>query len=271
VDHLIVAFSLTTDANMSRLVQHCQELGLEVSVVPRMFETMNQRTLYGAVGGLPLLSFSMIDPKGWQFTVKYALDRVAATVMLTVLAPLLALLAVMVKLSTGGPVLFRQPRVGLDGDQFDMLKFRTMNDVPEGEHDSIGELDKDGQALHFDTAPGGVEGADRRTLIGGLLRRLSLDELPQLWNVLRGEMSLVGPRPERVSYVRRFEPVVYRYAERHRVKSGITGWAQVHGLRGQTSLAERVEWDNYYISHWSLGLDLKILLLTLVAAFRNAE
>ncbi len=124
-------------------------------------------------------------------------------------------------------------------------------------------------ALEFllggDTAPGGVEGDDRRTPIGRFLRRSSLDELPQLLNVLRGEMSLIGPRPERPEFVELFNQDIIRYDDRHRVKSGITGWAQVHGLRGQTSLAERVEWDNYYIAHWSLGLDLKILALTFVA------
>jgi lipopolysaccharide/colanic/teichoic acid biosynthesis glycosyltransferase len=121
------------------------------------------------------------------------------------------------------------------------------------------------------SAPGGVEGTDRRTLIGRVLRRCSLDELPQLINVLRGRMSLVGPRPERPEFVDLFIADVIRYGDRHRVKSGITGWAQVHGLRGQTSLADRVEWDNYYIEHWSLGLDLKVLALTLVAVFRAAE
>jgi lipopolysaccharide/colanic/teichoic acid biosynthesis glycosyltransferase len=125
--------------------------------------------------------------------------------------------------------------------------------------------------LGGDTAPGGVEGADRRTLIGRILRRTSIDELPQLLNVLRGEMSIIGPRPERPEFVELFRQDIARYGDRHRVKSGITGWAQVHGLRGQTSLAERVEWDNYYIAHWSLGLDLKILALTFGALFRNAE
>jgi lipopolysaccharide/colanic/teichoic acid biosynthesis glycosyltransferase len=139
--------------------------------------------------------------------------------------------------------------------------------APEGE--------QVGGALDFllggDVAPGGVEGEDRRTAVGRFLRSSSLDELPQLFNVLRGDMSLVGPRPERPEFVELFRQDIVRYGDRHRVKSGITGWAQVHGLRGQTSLAERVEWDNYYIAHWSLGLDLKILALTLVALFRNAE
>ena len=139
---------------------------------------------------------------------------------------------------------------------------------PPAEQNGSGALEF---LLGGDTAPGGVEGQDRRTAIGRFLRRSSLDELPQLLNVLKGEMSLIGPRPERPEFVELFASDITRYGDRHRVKSGITGWAQVHGLRGQTSLAERVEWDNYYIAHWSLGLDVKILALTLAALFHNAE
>jgi lipopolysaccharide/colanic/teichoic acid biosynthesis glycosyltransferase len=154
---------------------------------------------------------------------------------------------------------------------FDFYKFRSMRMAP-GQTQPGGE---EPSGLEFllagDIAPGGVEGEDRRTAVGRVLRGTSLDELPQLLNVLRGEMSLVGPRPERPEFVELFRQDIIRYGDRHRVKSGITGWAQVHGLRGQTSLADRVELDNYYIAHWSLGLDLKILALTLVALFRNAE
>ena len=192
-------------------------------------------------------------------------------------------MALAVKLSTGGPVLFRQPRIGLDGHQFDMLKFRTMRGTPDQHGESDAEwaeqiVGANGQGTDDAFVPQvtahdgeSIPSDDRRTRVGRLLRRLSLDELPQFWNVFNGDMSLIGPRPERASYVRRFEPVVYRYGDRHRVKSGISGWAQVHGLRGKTSLAERVEWDNFYIAHWSLGLDLKIVLLTVTALFRNAE
>jgi len=284
IEHLIVAFSSVADARVSRLIQHCQELGIEVSVVPRMFDTMNHRAEYETVGGLPLLSFAMVDPKGWQFAIKYTLDRVIAGLVLLILSPLLALLALAVKLSTGGPILFRQPRIGLDGREFDMLKFRTMSGNPDQQGESDAEWAEEivssggepsipvgaaATALAGPVAP--AADVDRRTAVGRVLRRLSLDELPQFWNVFNGDMSLIGPRPERASYVRRFEPVVYRYGDRHRVKSGITGWAQVHGLRGKTSLPERVEWDNFYIAHWSLGLDLKIVLLTVIALFRNAE
>jgi len=235
-----------------------------------MFDTINDRVGYDTLGGLPLLSFAAIDPRGVEFAIKHALDRVLALALLVVLAPIMLLVALAVRLSSPGPVLFVQRRVGRDGKVFDLFKFRSMRVAEHGEPDEeqLGGLD---YLLAGDVAPGGVEGEDRRTPIGHLLRRSSLDELPQLFNVLRGDMSLVGPRPERPEYVEMFREDVNRYGDRHRVRSGITGWAQVHGLRGQTSLAERVEWDNYYISHWSLLLDLKILALTLVALFRSAE
>jgi len=271
VHKLIVAFSSVADARISRLIQRCQQLGVDVSVVPRMFDTMNQRAWYDTVGGTPLLTFSTVDPQGWQFTLKHAFDRVFALLLLVLLSPVILCATLAVRLSSPGPALFRQRRVGRDGRAFDLYKLRSMRLKPiprttrDGDDTAIDHL------LGGDTAPGGVEGEDRRTLVGRVLRRTSIDELPQLLNVLRGEMSIIGPRPERPEFVELFSDEITRYGDRHRVKSGITGWAQVHGLRGQTSLAERVEWDNYYIAHWSLGLDVKILVLTLAAMFRNAE
>jgi exopolysaccharide biosynthesis polyprenyl glycosylphosphotransferase len=269
VRNLIVAFSSVADARVSRLIPRCQELGVDVMVVPRMFDLINDRVGYDTVGGLPLLSFTAVDPKGMHFAVKHALDHVLAALLLILFAPVLLAAAIAVKLSSPGPILFKQRRVGRDGRVFDFYKFRSMREAertePGDDHSALDFL------LAGDIAPGGVEGADRRTAVGRFLRGTSLDELPQLFNVLRGDMSLVGPRPERPEFVELFRNDIIRYGDRHRVKSGITGWAQVHGLRGQTSLAERVEWDNYYIAHWSLGLDLKILALTLVALFRNAS
>jgi exopolysaccharide biosynthesis polyprenyl glycosylphosphotransferase len=271
VRNLIVAFSSVADERVSRLIQRCQELGVEVSVVPRMFDTINNRVGYDTVGGLPLMSFTTVDPRGVQFAIKHALDRVLALVFLIALSPVILLSALAVRLSSSGPVLFRQRRVGRDGKAFDLYKFRSMRMQPG----QVDPSDDDAGPLEFllggDTAPGGVEGDDRRTPVGRFLRRTSFDELPQLLNVLRGEMSLIGPRPERPEFVELFKQDIVRYGDRHRVKSGITGWAQVHGLRGQTSLAERVEWDNYYIANWSLGLDVKILALTFVALLRSAE
>ncbi len=271
VRNLIVAFSSVTDERVSRLIQRCQELGVEVSVVPRMFDTINNRVGYDTVGGLPLMSFTMVDPRGLQFAIKHGLDRVLALVFLLLLSPVIVLSALAVRLTSAGPVLFRQRRVGRDGKAFDLYKFRSMRIVPGAQNDSGEDIGPLEHLLGGDTAPGGVEGEDLRTAVGRFLRRTSFDELPQLMNVLRGEMSLIGPRPERPEFVELFKQDIVRYGDRHRVKSGITGWAQVHGLRGQTSLAERVEWDNYYIANWSLGLDLKILALTVVALLKSAE
>ncbi|MDQ4097342.1 MAG: sugar transferase, partial [Actinomycetota bacterium] len=185
-----------------------------------------------------------------------------------VLAPLLVLTALAVRLSSPGPVLYRQRRLGLDGQEFDILKFRTMFDGPQAAEEPDATV---AEAMLRQQSP--MLSGDRRTPVGRWLRRFSLDELPQLINVLRGEMSLIGPRPERPTLADSFKSHVYRYGDRHRVKSGITGWAQVNGLRGRSSLADRVEWDNYYIENWSPWLDLKILILTIpgLVQGRNAE
>ncbi|MFL5906805.1 MAG: sugar transferase, partial [Solirubrobacterales bacterium] len=164
--------------------------------------------------------------------------------------------------------------VGLDGREFDMLKFRTMPGSPEehGEADAgwaASQLNEESGEPTGSGAETAAEPERKPTRFGALLRRTSLDELPQLFNVLRGEMSIVGPRPERSSYVAMFEQQIRRYTDRHQVKSGITGWAQVHGLRGDTSLSDRIEWDNYYVENWSTWLDFKIVLLTFVAVFRD--
>lgn len=263
--NLLLAFSNAPDQELLDTIRRAEGLGLEVSLVPRMFESMNDRVIYDPVGGLPLLGLRRTDPRGWQFTVKHVQDRVLAAGLLLVLLPTLVLIAASVKRSSPGPVLFRQRRVGRDGRSFDLLKFRTMVD------DEVGGARGRGFQPTVGEAPGGVEGADRRTRVGRILRRTSLDELPQLVNVLRGEMSLVGPRPERPEFVELFSADLRRYEDRHRVKSGMTGWAQIHGLRGQTSLADRVELDNFYIEHWSLGLDWKILARTFLAVLRAAE
>jgi exopolysaccharide biosynthesis polyprenyl glycosylphosphotransferase len=260
--HVILAFSAERDHDLVAKVRECQALGVEVSLVPRLYESINERTTLDHVGGLPLLTLHSIDPRGWQFAVKHAADRTFAAVVLLLSAPVLLAVAIAVRISSPGPILFRQLRVGRDGREFDVLKFRTMR---------IARTAADGFEPPEGLAPGGVEGIDRRTPIGRILRDLSLDELPQLFNVLRGDMSIVGPRPERPEFVARFARDVARYEDRHRVKSGITGWAQVHGLRGQTSIADRVEWDNYYIQNWSLRLDLRILLLTVVEILRQRD
>ncbi|MEA2360958.1 MAG: hypothetical protein QOD71_103 [Thermoleophilaceae bacterium] len=259
--HVIFAFTSEPDQSLLSLARRCEQLGLEVSLVPRLFESMNDRVALDWVGSLPVLGIRPLDPKGWQFRVKYALDKPAALMGLIVLSPLMAAVAMAVKLSSPGPVLFRQRRIGQDGQIFEMLKFRSMH-IPDKDVEFV-------PPPGF--APGGVEGPDRRTPIGRFLRRSGLDELPQMINVVRGEMSLVGPRPERPEFALAFGAQHARYTDRHRVKSGITGWAQVSGLRGQTSLVDRVDMDNYYIRNWSLSLDLKIALLTVPAVLRTGN
>jgi exopolysaccharide biosynthesis polyprenyl glycosylphosphotransferase len=260
IEHLVFCFSTAPHHVLLDLLKRAERLGLGISLVPRLFEKMPRRMSVEHLGGLPLLTIQAANPRGWQFAVKYAVDRVTAALCLVTALPLLAGIAVAVRASMGGPVLYRQTRVGRDGRRFEMLKFRSMRN---GATRESAEME-----LPPDTAPGGVEGEDRRTAVGSFLRRTSLDELPQLFNVLKGDMSLVGPRPERPEFVQLFEESVYRYGERLRVKAGLTGWAQINGLRGKTSLAERVEWDNWYIENWSLWLDIKIMLLTFVTPFR---
>jgi exopolysaccharide biosynthesis polyprenyl glycosylphosphotransferase len=261
--HVILAFTSEPDHVLVETIRACDELGLGVSVVPRFYESINEHATLDHLGGLPLLALHDVDPKGWQFASKHAFDRVVALIGLLSLAPIMIAIAIAVRLSSPGPILFRQRRVGRDGNVFDVYKFRTMM--------SIDDLGSERFALPDDTAPGGVEGRDRRTALGRFLRDSSLDELPQLLNVLRGEMSLVGPRPERPEFVELFARNVHRYDDRHRVKSGITGWAQVNGLRGRTSIADRVEWDNHYIRNWSLWFDLRILALTVCEVLKFRE
>jgi exopolysaccharide biosynthesis polyprenyl glycosylphosphotransferase len=265
VGQVIITFSTAPNEVLLRIVKRCEELGVGVSLVPRLFEKVTDRLTIEHLGGLPLLTAHPSNPKGWQFAVKYTLDRIVAFVILVAVAPVFAAVAVAVWISLGRPVLFRQLRVGRDGRPFEMLKFRSMQ--PHRESSATAEL----ATLQ---APADDLDAERRSRLGKLLRQTSLDELPQLINVLRGDMSLIGPRPERPELVELFESRIYRYDERHRVKSGITGWAQVHGIGrgherfGDVSLSERAEWDNYYIENWSLWLDVKILLETILTVFR---
>jgi exopolysaccharide biosynthesis polyprenyl glycosylphosphotransferase len=260
VQHVIFTFSTAPHHVLLRMVSRCHELGIDVSLVPRLFEKMTGKIQVDHLGGIPLLSVGHVDPLGWQFHLKYGFDRVVALLALVVLSPILAACVIAVYVALGRPIIFRQPRVGLDGQEFEMLKFRSMRISAER---SLPDLAPD-------TAPGGIPKDERRTRVGTFMRKTSLDELPQLLNVVRGEMSLVGPRPERPEFARIFLQDVHRYGERLRVKSGITGWAQIHGLRGQTSLKDRVEWDNYYIENWSPWLDFKILIRTLRSVLRCA-
>ena len=201
----------------------------------------------GDLGGLPLLTIRDVALQGWKLTLKRGMDVIFSTIGLVLLSPLLLITAILIKLDSSGPVFYTQERMGLDARPFKILKFRSMRQDAEVQ------------------GPGWtVEDDPRRTKLGTLLRQFSIDELPQLVNVLLGDMSLVGPRPERPVYVEQFRQSIPRYMDRHREKAGLTGWAQVNGLRGDTSIAERTKYDLWYIVHWSLALDFKIILRTFV-------
>jgi exopolysaccharide biosynthesis polyprenyl glycosylphosphotransferase len=260
---VLIAFSTAPSHVVLDLVRRCWRLGVGVMVVPRLYEVEGRRTRTEHLGALPVVSLHPADPRSWQFAIKYTIDRIVASLALLVLSPMLAVVALCVLVSLGRPLFFRQQRVGRDGHAFEMLKFRTMHGTPDagGEDDAVWMA----RVLGGEAAAAAQPAVDRRSRVGNVLRKLSVDELPQLWNIVRGDMSLIGPRPERVQYVERFEDAIYRYPDRHRVKSGLTGWAQVNGLRGETSLADRIEWDNFYIENWSFWLDLKILVKTIPA------
>ncbi|MBI1289667.1 undecaprenyl-phosphate glucose phosphotransferase [bacterium] len=216
-----------------------------VSFVPSLVDMMRSTIHYDEVAGIPIYSMKETPLQGANASIKRAMDVVCSGLGLVALSPLLVLIAVLVRRSSPGPVLYKQTRLGLDGREFKIYKFRTMTV----------EAERHGPAWGSQEDP-------RATAIGRWLRTTNLDELPQLWNVLRGDMSLVGPRPERPCFVERFREMFPRYMARHAVKTGMTGWAQVHGLRGDTSIQQRLRYDLYYIENWSLWLDVKILMMT---------
>ena len=247
---VIVAFAARPSSSMVDIIRTCDRLDCELFIVPRLFELHDSSgDDVEVVWGIPLLRLRKAPFRRPSWRLKRLLDVVVAASLLVLFAPLLALCALAVRWETGPGVLFRQERVGLDGRFFTLLKFRSLRPDDDAESMTLWNITDD----------------DRVGRIGRLLRRFSLDELPQLWNVLRGDMSIVGPRPERPHFVDQFATAYPRYMARHRVPCGMTGWAQIHGLRGDTSVGDRARFDNYYIENWSLGLDLRIVLRTVGA------
>jgi Undecaprenyl-phosphate glucose phosphotransferase len=255
VDQVMLALPLEEQTWLKSIMDELALRTIDVKVVPDLFNYVTLRGGLEEFGGLPIISLQGAPLEGWNLFAKRAFDVIFAFCALTVLSPLMALLALAVKLTSPGPVFFAQERMGVDGRLFKMVKFRTM------------KVDAEATGAKFATA-----NDSRRTSIGTLLRRFSLDELPQFWNVLVGDMSLVGPRPERPVFIEEFKKQIPRYHLRHMVKSGLTGWAQVNGLRGDTSIQARIDYDLYYIENWSLLFDLKIVLRTAFGGFlsRNA-
>jgi exopolysaccharide biosynthesis polyprenyl glycosylphosphotransferase len=245
IQQVIIALPDAQRTELVDLITLCQRGSVDVKVYPDMFSYMAGNMNLEELGGTPLLTVRDIALRGWKLSLKRALDMFGAFCGLIVLSPFMLLTALIIRLESKGAVFYSQERMGLDGRPFPMIKFRSMREDAEAQ------------------GPGWTTENDPRvTRIGKFMRSTNWDEIPQLINVLVGQMSLVGPRPERPIYVQEFRQHIPRYMERHREKAGMTGWAQVNGLRGDTSIAERTAYDLWYVENWSLWLDIKIIIRT---------
>ncbi len=249
IDQVVIALPADAHDRMDSVLKFMGEEMVDVRVVPDLYHHMKLRAGVEDFDGLPMVRIQDSPMAGWNRLVKRVFDIAVSAAMLLVAAPFMLLVAGMIKILSPGPVFFSQTRMGFDGRCFDMIKFRTMRVNAEAGTGAVWAKEDD----------------PRRTPLGRILRKLSLDELPQLLNVLRGDMSMVGPRPERPELIEQFKKQIPKYMLRHKVKAGLTGLAQVRGLRGNTSLEKRIDSDLYYIEHWSLGADVEILLRTIPA------
>jgi len=248
VDHLYVTLTLEEHAKLLDLMEVTSREFIDVKVVPDILQFIALRARLEDLDGLPVININEIPLQGFNAWVKRGLDVMLSAAAMVLLAIPLAIIAAFVKWTSPGPIFYKQERMGLDGKAFTVFKFRSMHQDAEDDTGPVWAGDDD----------------PRATTVGRWLRKLDLDELPQFWNVLKGDMSIVGPRPERPFFVEQFKHRIPQYMLRHKVKAGITGWAQVNGWRGNTSLEKRIEYDLYYIENWSVTLDLKIMWLTLV-------
>ena len=252
IDEVVIGLPETSHSELVRIISLCEREKVSIKVFPDVFQIMATEVTVSDLAGLPLLSVRDVALQGWKLSLKRAYDLVVATTALVILSPFMLFIGLLIKLESPGPMFYIQERMGLDAKPFPMIKFRSMRTDAE---------------VH---GPGWTTPDDpRKTKLGAIIRKLSVDELPQLINVIRGDMSVVGPRPERPVYVEQFRQFIPRYMERHREKAGITGWAQINGLRGDTSIVERTKYDLWYIENWSLWLDFKITLLTIVRIFSD--
>jgi len=254
IDQVMIALPLAAYHRTVQLIRRAGQLLVDIKVVPDVLQYYVMRAGIEDLDGLPLINLTQIPLEGWNQIVKRAFDIVGSAILLLATSWLFPIIAWLIKREDGGPVMFSQIRTGLDGRSFRLYKFRSMRV----------DAEEDGEA-HWTRAKD-----SRVTRVGEWLRRTNLDELPQLYNVLRGDMSLVGPRPEQPKFVERFRSRYPAYNVRHRVRAGLTGWAQVNGLRGDTSIRQRIVHDLYYIENWSLGLDIRILWRTLRIAIHDA-
>ena len=253
VDIFFIALSINEYDCFENVIKKARGHLSEIKVVPASYEFLSMKGGIDELGEFPIISLQPSPLYGWDRVFKRMFDLTLGTLILTATSPLMLIISFFIKLTSKGQILYKQDRVGMDGCTFQMLKFRTMKTNAEKNTGPIWASEDD----------------SRRTNIGTFLRKSSLDELPQLFNVLKGEMSLVGPRPERPHFVEAFKNRIPLYILRHNIKAGMTGWAQINGWRGNTSLEKRIEHDLYYIENWSVGFDLRILFMTLWKGFFN--
>ncbi|MCP4168591.1 MAG: undecaprenyl-phosphate glucose phosphotransferase [Chloroflexi bacterium] len=252
VDEVVIGIPDASHHEIINIISLCEREKVSIKVFPDVFQIMATEVTVSDLGGLPLLTIRDVALRGWRLSLKRVFDLFFGTMALILLSPFMLLIALLVKLESPGPVFYVQERMGLDARPFPMLKFRSMRTDAEN------------------AGPGWTTADDpRKTRLGSILRRISIDELPQFINVIRGDMSLVGPRPERPVYVEQFRQFIPRYMDRHQEKAGITGWAQINGLRGDTSIVERTKYDLWYIENWSVWLDFKICIRTLFSIFSD--
>jgi Undecaprenyl-phosphate glucose phosphotransferase len=253
LDEVIIAMPDASHQEILSIIARCEGEKVTVKVFPDVFQIMASEVSIGDLNGLPLLTVRDIALSGWRLTLKRAVDIVGSAAALILISPLMTLVTILIKLDSPGPVFYAQERMGLDANPFMMLKFRSMKPDAEAETGPVWATEDD----------------PRKTRIGAFIRRFSIDEFPQFINVLVGDMSLVGPRPERPVFVEQFKKSIPRYMDRHKEKAGITGWAQINGLRGDTSIIERTKYDLWYIENWSLLLDFKIMVRTILNFFND--
>jgi len=251
VDQVYIALDAANQEEMAQLNSQLATETVDLNIVPDIFHSLAINPEFLDFDGMPVLALRQNPVEGWAQVQKRSFDLFVGLCSVLVMAPFWVLLPLLIKLSSPGPVFYRQTRMGLDGRPFGMLKFRSMSTDAETKSGAVWAVKND----------------PRVTKIGGFLRKTSLDEIPQLFNVLKGDMSIVGPRPERPELITDFKEQIPNYMLRHKIKAGLTGWAQISGFRGNTSLEKRLEYDIYYLTHWSIWFDFKIFLLSLFKGF----
>ena len=247
IDMVLITLPLSAHERLKRILDDIGDEMVSIMLIPDLIELATLRGGIGEFEGMPIISLRDTPLYGWNVVVKRVTDIVLSITILLAVSPLMLVISLLVKATSIGPVFYRQERMGLDGRIFSMLKFRTMETQAEKETGPVWA----------------AKGDSRKTIIGSFLRKTSMDELPQFFNVLKGDMSIVGPRPEREFFIQQFRSKIPKYMLRHKMKAGITGWAQISGWRGNTSLEKRIEYDIYYIENWSLRFDLEIMWLTI--------